>query len=64
MGLFSTKNHDGASGHAEPHSTISKKEMDRLAAQAARHNRSKAETFSNEGSRYSKAHRRDKAGEN
>jgi hypothetical protein len=63
MGMFSTRNSDGA--HTpEPSDTISKKEMDRLAEIARRHNRAKQEVFSDAGDKYRKAHQRGKAGTN
>lgn len=64
MGLFSTRNNDGASGLCEPNSTVSKKEMDRLAEVARRHNPEKAAPYTLEAAAYRNAHRPEKAGEN
>ena len=64
MGLFSTRNSDGASSLAESCNTVSKKEMARLSAVAKRHNTAKQEVFSEAGDKYRKAHDPKKAGSN
>lgn len=64
MGLFSTRNNDGASGLCEPNNTVSKKEFERLAAVAKRHNAEKQAIFTEAGLKYRKAQRPDKAGTN
>lgn len=47
MSLFSTRNHDGASGRGEPADTVPKKDRDAIDASARQHScHSRAELFS------------------
>lgn len=64
MGIFGTRNSDGASALAESCNTLSKKDMDRLRDKAVKHNPAKAAVFTPEAIKYRKAHDVKKAGTN
>lgn len=64
MGLFSTRNSDGASALAESCNTLSKQAMDDIHDRAVKHNPRTAALFTPEAAVYRKAHRIDKAGTN
>ncbi len=64
MSLFSTRNSDGASSLAESINNVSKAEMDRIRAQAVKHNPAKASLFTKEAAAYRKTHDPRKAGTN
>jgi hypothetical protein len=64
MGIFSTRNSDGASGKSESSSTISKRDMDNLKDRAIKQQIRDGGMFSSKAIRYGKAHDESKAKNN